>query len=231
MNNLIKEDFVPKVAIVVYSQGDSREHYLESRRIEKKENGYNMLEGKPLTKKLLAKMLEEIDTKKLDKISCDGFLPKNLIQYSNNNSQANITWYVKSSIHNLTFIESLGIKDGLMHLPTLLFKLRGNCLCVYAIKSSIINEKTLLYKAPFHNVYESGVVCMGSAKVSKSTDVETLMKSYEDAFFQSKFSHLHGEGSPIKGNLTTYIKKQIKSKKPFDKSVLLSTNQVIKDIL
>ena len=69
MNTIIEKDFAPHTAIIVYSQkGEYNEHYLESREIREKENGYHMLSGKPLTKKLLSQMLEEIDPIVLEKI-------------------------------------------------------------------------------------------------------------------------------------------------------------------
>lgn len=232
MNNIIQEDFIPVSAIIVYNQIDGHnEHYLESRRIKAGKSGYEMLEGTPLTKELLAGMLEDVDPKKLEKLSCDGFLPKNLLSYSNDNAKQNMIWYVESSSHKLNFIKDLGIKDGIMHLPTLVFKLVGNSLSVFAVKTNNVNEETSLYKAPFHNIYSGGNVCMGNAKIIKSYDVKTLMKSWENAFFQSKFTELHDGGSPIKGNINTYIKKQIKSKGRFDKNVLIPINKTLEDLL
>jgi len=230
MNDLIKEDFIPSVAIVVYSQ-DGGQNYLESRKIVNKNNCYQMLEGVPLTKKLLGGMLEEIDPQKLHKINCEGFLPKNLLHYSNKNVEANMIWYIKSSNRNLTFSKGLGIKDGVMHLPTLVFKLKGNGLSMYAAKTNNVTEKTKLYRAPFHNIFDNGGVCMGNSRVIKSTNVKKLMKGWEDGFFMSKFSHLQSGGSPIKGNLNTFINEQIKGKKLFDRSVLLDINKTVEDLL
>jgi PRTRC genetic system protein B len=232
MNNILQEDFIPVSAIIVYSQvGEYNEHYLESRRINAGESGYEMLEGTPLTKELLAGMLEEIDPKKLEKLSCDGFLPKNLLSYSNDNAQQNMIWYVESSAHKLNFIKGLGIKNGTMHLPTLVFKLVGSKLSVFAVKTNNVTEETKLYKAPFHNIYSDGHICMGSAKVIKAYDVRTLMKSWEDAFFLSKFTELHSDDKVINGNLSTYIKRQIKSKGHFDKNVLIPVNETVEDLL
>lgn len=216
MNDILHEDFIPVSAIIVYSQnGDYNEHYLESRRIENNQ----LLEGVPLTKELLAGMLDKIDPKKLEEVKCLGFLPRNLLAYNNDNAQATVIWYLKESEHNLVFSKNLNIKEGVMKLPTLIFKLKGNTLSIFATKSSYITENTVLYHAPFFNVYDDGSICMGNAKVRKSKDVDQLMKNAEDAFFQSKFTELHGQ-TPINGNLSTFIKKQMKEKKKFDKSVL-----------
>jgi len=229
MNNIIKEDFVPAAAIIVYQQGDSNQNYLESRKIKKSSNGYQMLEGVPLTKKLLAELLEKIDPVALEKTYCKGLLPKNLLAFNNENAEPTVIWYIKASERNLSFTKGL-CKDGLMKLPALVFRLKGTNLSVWAIKTNNPNEDTILYDAPFHNVYGGGKVCMGNAKVNNSKEVSKIMKTWEDAFFQSKFSHLNRE-SPIVGNLTTFINRQIKGKLPFDKNVLIATNKTIGDLI
>jgi PRTRC genetic system protein B len=216
MNDILEEDFIPVSAIIVYSQGGNyNEHYLESRQIVNNQ----MQEGVPLTKKLLAGMLESIDPKKLEEVKCTGFLPRNLLAYNNDNAQATVIWYLKESERNLVFSERLNIKEGLMKLPMIVFKLVGNSLSVFAVKANHITQNTVLYHAPFFNVYDNGSICMGNAKIEKSNDVQELMENAENAFFQSKFTELHGQ-APINGNLATFTKKQIKSKKKFDKSVL-----------
>lgn len=233
MNTIIEKDFAPHTAIIVYSQkGEYNEHYLESREIREKENGYHMLSGKPLTKKLLSQMLEEIDPIVLEKIYCKGLLPSNLLTFDNNNATPTIIWKVESSLRNLCFAKVLRIKDGTMCLPTLIFKLKGSSLSVFAVKTNNVNKDTKLYHAPFHNIFSDGKVCMGNAKTYGFKEVNSIMKNWEDAFFQSKFSHLQGQGSPINGNLNTFIKRQMKPpKQPFDKGVLVSINQKLEDIL
>ena len=230
MNNLIEEDFTPKMAIIAYSQGgEYNEHYLESRKIKKNSGGYEMLEGTPLTKKLLAELLEKIDPIALEKTYCKGLLPQNLLAFNNENAEPTVIWYLKASERHLSFTKGLA-KDGLMKLPALVFMLKGTTLSVWAIKTNNPNEDTVLYSAPFHNIYGDGKVCMGSAKTYKFKEVHSIMKNWEDAFFQSKFTHLNRE-SPIVGNLTTFINRQIKGKLPFDKNVLVATNKTIGDLI
>jgi len=230
MNNVIKEDFAPKVAIMVYEQGgENNEHYLESRKIRKSSNGYEMLEGTPLTKKLLAELLDKVDPIALEKTYCKGLLPQNLLAFNNENAKPTVIWYVKSSERHLSFTDKL-CKDGLMKLPALVFMVKGDSFYVWAIKTNNPKEDTILYDAPFHNIWPNGRVCMGNAKTYGFKEVHSIMKNWEDAFFQSKFSHLNRD-SPIKGNLTTFIKRQIKGKLPFDKNVLIATNKTIGDLI
>ena len=190
MNNLIEEDFTPKVAIIAYSQGgEYNEHYLESRKIKKNSGGYEMLEGTPLTKKLLAELLEKIDPIALEKTYCKGLLPQNLLAFNNENAEPTVIWYLKASQRHLSFSKGLA-KNGLMKLPALIFMLKGTALSVWAIKTNNPNEDTILYDAPFYNIYQGGKVCMGNAKNHKYKEVHSIMKNWEDAFFSSKFSHL-----------------------------------------
>jgi PRTRC genetic system protein B len=222
---VVKDDMIPKQAIIVYS-GNGK-HYLETRRILK---SGKFAEGIPLEKKTLAKIIKTIDTKELNRVQSSGLLPENLLLFKEVAFELNLIWYVKASKHHLVFSENLGIDDGVMDLPTLVFKLRGNSLNVYAIKTNNPAENTKLYRAPFHNVNTGGAICMGSSYVRDSNEVGEIMKNYEDGFFMSKFNAIHG-GAPIKGNLNTFIQKQIKGKLPFDNNVLTPNGIKIGDLI
>jgi PRTRC genetic system protein B len=226
----LQDNLIPKVALIAYEQKNSN-YYLESRRIKKGVSGFEMLEGTPLTKKAIAEILDKIDPIKLERIYCDGFLPENLLAYNNDDAVPTIIWYIKSGWHNLSFIKKLNINDGLMHLPTLIFKLKMDNLSVYAIKTKKPKLNSKLYHAPMHNIYSNGNVCMGNAKIFSSNEVSEMMKNWEKAFFQSKFSHLQTQGSPIKGNLNTFIKDQIDNNKIFDNNVLKLFGKKLEDLI
>jgi PRTRC genetic system protein B len=226
----LQDNLIPKVALIAYEQKNSN-YYLESRRIKKSVSGFEMLEGTPLTKKAIAEILDKIDPIKLERIYCDGFLPENLLAYNNDDAIPTIIWYVKSGWYNLSFVKKLNINDGLMHLPTLIFKLKGSNLKVYAVKTIKPKLNSKLYQAPMHNIYNDGGVCMGNAKIFSSNEVSEMMKNWEKAFFQSKFSHLQSQGSPIKGNLNIFIKDQIDNNKIFDNNVLKPFGKKLKDLI
>jgi len=226
----LQDNLIPKVALIAYEQKNSN-YYLESRRIKKGVSGFEMLEGTPLTKKAIAEILDKIDPIKLERIYCDGFLPENLLAYNNDDAVPTIIWYIKSGWHNLSFIKKLNINDGLMHLPTLIFKLQRDKLSVYAIKTKKPKLNSKLYHAPMHNIDSNGNVCMGNAKIFSSNEVSEMMKNWEKAFFQSKFSHLQAQGSPIKGNLNTFIKDQINNNKIFDNNVLKPFGKKLEDLI
>lgn len=88
---------------------------------------------------------------------------------------------------------------------------------------SQINEQTLLYHAPFFNLYNDGRVCMGTVKVDIKADchLEDFMQSCEQYFFNSYFSHLIGNASPVKENIIQLWQKLVGSDKPFPLKSLL----------
>ena len=67
----------------------------------------------------------------------------------------------------------------------------------------------------------------GNAKIKKSFEINKIMKNYEDAFFLSKFTHLQSQGSPIKGNLNTYLNSNDK----IEKKVLIDTKLKVEDLI
>jgi len=90
-----------------------------------------------------------------------------------------------------------------------------------------------LYFAPFFNIYEDGRVCMGSVNINikNSASVEEFTRAWEDYFFNSYFSHLLGQNSPITGNCVHLWKDLIQTGKPFPKEVLKKKNKTLKNLL
>lgn len=230
---VIGEDFIPAQAIIVYRQKNKydKDFYLESRNIEHTPKGYQMAEGTPLSKHALSQIMDAVNSEDVEKMGCKSIFPKNLLYYNIKNLEPHIVWYVESQSHHLVFDDNLSITNGMCHLPTLVFRLRGKDLDVFAVKTNNPDANTKLFKAPFHNVYNNGNICMGSAKAKKSNDIIKLMSNYEKAFFSSKFTHLHSSGSPIDGNLNTYLNALIKTKGKFDKSVLIPIKHTIKELV
>ena len=226
MKDLSKESMVPLQAIIVF-QGNN-DYYLETRKILK--DGV-LGAGVPLERETLSRIMQEIETTELTRKKCSIFLPENLLLFREESHNLELIWYVEASKRQLSFKESLGIDDGLVNLPTLVFHLKNGGLNVYATKVKSPNKETNLYRAPLHNIGTKGSVCMGSSKVMDSDEVLMIMANNEDGFFRSMFTELHG-GSPIRGNLNTFLQKQIKGNLPFDNSVLTPSKVgKIKDLI
>jgi len=227
-NNLI-----PEVCLMIYRQKKehtSDEFYLETRKFKKTSLGYRILEGKPLDRNTHSKLSKYFKKSKNDNVYCDGLFPENILYFGENNSEPHIIWYRKKSAASLIFKKELNVKDGVYIMPTLVFMLKNNTLSVFAVKTNSPNENTRLYKAPFHNIYNDGSVCMGSALIMDSNELKTIIKNYENAFFNSKFSHFQNEGSPIKGNLNTYFNRIVNKHLPFDTSLLINHKKKLKSL-
>ena len=219
MDKIIEPNYVPKQALIVYKQRENQEIYIETRRIEKSKKGFQMMEGIPLSNEAINDIVKYIKPKKKTKerkMKIDGLIPSNLLAFSNDDNINTVIWYSEPGPRDLIFKKELGIKDGVADIPALIFKYKSKTLSVFAIKDDEINSHTILYKAPFHNIYSDGKICMGNTKIRESLNVAQVMRNCEEAFFSSKFTHLQISGSPINSNLNTYLTKLIKTQCKFD---------------
>jgi PRTRC genetic system protein B len=241
MNNVIDrtEDFGtlyhPKSALVFYeSKGLDKEVYVEHFDMDR--NG-TPINAHPLTEReagALAKALLTEKQKQSAFLKSGGILPTNILQINPSRDKGAVIWYTKSQIRPLYFIEGLGIPSGQGFVPAMVWQATKNSLQVFALLSNRRpTEKTPLYYAPFFNIYEDGRVCMGSVsiEIKESAFVEEFTKAWEDYFFNSYFSHLMGENSPVKGNCVTLWKDLISTGRTFPTALLKKNNKTLKNLL
>lgn len=241
MNNAIDitEDFGtlyhPKSALVFYeSKGLDKEVYVEHFDIDI--NG-KPINAHPLTEReagALAKALTTEKQKQTAFLKSGGILPTNILHINPSRDKGAVIWYTKSQKRPLYFIEGLGIPSGQGFVPAMVWQATKNSLRVCALfGNSRPTEKTPLYYAPFFNIYEDGRVCMGSVSIDikESACVEEFTKAWEDYFFNSYFSHLMGENSPVKGNCVSLWKDLVDTGRTFPKEVLKKNNKTIKNLL
>ncbi|UUW11632.1 PRTRC system protein B [Flavobacterium plurextorum] len=241
MNNAIDitEDFGtlyhPKSALVFYeSKGLDKEVYVEHFDMDR--NG-TPINAHPLTEReagALAKALMTENQKQTAFLKSGGILPTNILHSNPSRDKGAVIWYTKSQKRPLYFIEGLGIPSGQGFVPPMMWQASKNSLRVFALLSNRRpTEKTLLYYAPFFNIYEDGRVCMGSVsiEIKESDCVEEFTKAWEDYFFNSYFSHLMGENSPVKGNCVSLWKDLVTSDRTFPTPLLKSSNKTLKNLL
>ena len=121
------------------------------------------------------------------------------------------------------FVKNLEIPNGKAHVPAMLWFANKENLSVFALASDKRpTEKTVLYFAPFFNVYEDGAVCMGTVNINikNSASVEEFIKAWEDYFFNSYFSHLLDNYNPIIGNCVNLWRKLMETGETFPVEVL-----------
>lgn len=189
--------FKPFLLITAYRDGQryGATYYLEAQRIVEQGNIFIPMETKPLTKECLTGIANSVVSSSITSFRCRNLIPQNLVYYSYETYSPHFIWYVKAHSEYLYFHERLKIKNGLTHVPNLLFNLNKHYLRVFAVKSTKITHKTKLYIAPFHNVSTDGRVCLGNAISSiqefKSDYIDDLMNFYETLFWKTKFSENH----------------------------------------
>lgn len=225
----------PKSALVFYeTKGANTDVYVEHFDMDK--NG-NPINAHPLTEreaKVLAKSLQTEKHKDNAFLKSNGILPTNILHINPNKDKGAVLWYTKAQKRQLYFVDGLQIPNGMAYVPPMIWFANKNSLSVFALKSDRRPiEKTPLYFAPFLNIYDDGKVCMGSVNINikNSASVEEFTKAWEDYFFNSYFSHLLGNDSPIKGNCVNLWKELIQTDKPFPKEVLKKKNKTLKNLL
>ena len=225
----------PKSALVFYeSKGLDKDMYVEHFEMDK--NG-TPINAHPLTEReagALAKALMTEKQKQTAFLKSGGILPTNILHIHPSRDKGSVIWYTKSQKRPLYFIEGLGIPSGTANVPPMLWQATKNSLRVFALLSNRRpTEKTPLCYAPFFNIYEDSRVCMGSVsiEIKESACVEEFTKAWEDYFFNSYFSHLMGENSPVKGNCVSLWKDLVATGRTFPNEVLKSNTKTLKNLL
>lgn len=227
LTEMLEETVCPQMAIIVYSgRKDSRNIYLEQRPIK---NG-KMGAGRPLSKKCISEIICALaeDTDEIE-IGFHGVIPRTLLFSDISSGRKKLVWYNPPRKHRMCFTKSLGLPDGEMSLPGIVYEVNNNSLNVYAFKGK--TPKKDLYIAPFFNI-SGGLVCLGNAnaKKPKNQTYEEEIAYWEKMFWESEFSHL-GSDNPVEGNLSTITKECIVNGTPFPMNVLKKANKNLKELL
>ncbi len=225
INGITKEiltNLQPQMAIIVYSENER--YYLERRDI----TGGRMAAGIPLTEECLVRMLEVISISNSD--TAYHIIPPGMLYADSRFGRQKYVWYRKPETRHLYFGKQIGIPDGEMMVPGLVYMVNNDSLHVYAFTGKEPKDK--LFNAPFFNIYDDGRVCLGSAKAdypAQNTFVN-IINYWESLFWKSEFVHLIGN-NPVKGNLAVITKECIIEKKKFPEKVLLPAKTKLKDLL
>lgn len=224
----------PKSALVFYeNKGANSDVYVEH--FDMGKNG-NPINAHPLTVReanVLVKSLQTDEEKSKAFLKPKGILSTNVL-HINPSEKDTVLWYTKAQQRQLFFVDGLQIPNGKAKVPPMLWFVSKSSLSVFALATDRRpTENTPLHYAPFFNIYEDGKVCMGtvSIDIENSASVEEFIQAWENYFFNSCFSHLLGNQSPIKGNCVAIWKDLINTGKPFPKEVLRKNNKTLKNLL
>lgn len=225
----------PKSALVFYESKDlNKDLYVEHFDMDSSGTPIN---AHPLTEheaEALAKALITEKQKQTAFLESVGILPTTILHINPSANKGSVLWYTKAQKRKLYFIESLGIPSATAFVPPMIWQATKNSLRVFALASDRRpTKKTPLYDAPFFNIYQDGRVCMGSVSIDikNSASVEEFTKAWEEYFFNSYFSHLMGENSPVKGNCVSLWKDLVATGRPFPKEVLKKNSKTLKNLL
>ncbi len=221
----LEETYEPKMAIIVYSSENSAP-YLEQRDITDGKMGA----GKPLTKKCVTDIFRAIveDSEDISE-GYHGVIPRNLLYADTTTGRIRLIWYNPPMKRRMYFAGSLGIPEGEIVVPGMVYEANDNSLRVYSFKGK--TPQGPLYQAPFFNV-SNHAVCLGTAKAKrpKSLTYIEVIEYWETMFWNSEFSHLYGH-NPIKGNLAVITKSCIEKREPFPTNALIKSSYKLKDLL
>lgn len=226
-----RDIYHPKSALLFYETVHNK-CYTEYFDIDEKGNPIN---AHPLTVNEAAKLAASLTIKK-DKsyLTCKGLLPQNILFINTKVGLGSIVWFTKAQYRQLYFAESLAIPSDTANIPALIWKATDKHLTVYALKNNRRpTEKTILYHAPFFNMYESGNVCMGTVEIDMiETDcIEQFILGWESLFFNSYFSHLIDDHNPIQEDCAELWKNLIATKSPFPTQKLKQSGKTLKNLL
>jgi PRTRC genetic system protein B len=134
----------------------------------------------------------------------------------------------------LLFADSLKMDSGSAYVPAMVWKATKESLFVYAVKNcGSLQEDTLLYHAPFFNIYRNGNVCMGTVDIDISNDclLEDFIGQWQDYFFGSYFSHLIQEHNPVKSDIKGLWESLVNTGKKFPLPQLVKNGLTLKNLL
>ncbi len=236
----ISNQLQPKQALIIYEKGDtaqwdSQPYYIEHHNINLDEQGKSILsQGKPLQKETIKELGKAIIDQEKSKtyLKSKQLFSENLLYFHQEEKKYTLIWYQSPSRQKMYFTKGLGIPTGKASVPTIVYVVKNNNLQIFTTKTkSKPTEKTKLYKAPFHNTGVNGNVCLGQGKkpTIEGKYIEELMKAWENVFWYTKFSEIHG--TPINGDINELWRELINTNKEFPKGYLLPSNTKLNQLL
>lgn len=225
----------PVKALLLYQRKDGQNQatsYVESYDMDKDGCPIN---GHPLSIKeanALAKSLLIAEKKQRNFLNPKGLLSSDVVFLKTGNDGFAL-WKTPPQRTKLLFAESLDIPSGEAGVPALLWRAGKNSLSIFAILDEKVNDDTVLYHAPFFNVYADGKVCMGNVpvKIPHDCSLEDFMLLWQEYFFNSYFSHLFSGHMPVKGNMVQLWQKLIKNGRTFPSDKLVTNNIPLKKLI
>lgn len=224
--------YEPKAALVVFTANGSTNHYIEYYDMDSSGCPVN---PHPLSVREAQSLAKALDTREQAGkafLRPEGILPPNVL-HIDPSANGSVVWYTKPQKQRLYFVESLNIQNGYIYLPALVWKADKKQLQVFALKGKAKPKTaTVLYNAPFFNLYRKGTVCMGTVdvRIKAAATLEEFMSAWQGYFFGSYFSHHIDSHNPVGQNLISLYRELMDSEKPFPCDTLTTTPLTLKNL-
>lgn len=228
----IGEGYEPFKALLLY-RGKADEYYIESYDVGADGGLVNVHPLSVAESQSLADSLGESSEFRAAYQRSRELYPENVL-HIDRGSEGNVLWHTPAQKVGLFFRADLGIAEGEMYVPPLLWQAGQHALSLWALKADTRpNMDTPLYRAPFFNIYESGQVCLGSVKrdIPPKASLSEFMQLWERYFFDSSFSHSLFAGGAKGIKMVKLWKAQQGSGKPFPLKYLAKSKLTLKSIL
>lgn len=220
-------------AFLVYENRDHEAVFVSSHLIKvfEDETGKHHAQiqpGSPLSKNALFNALNELANQQHEK---DSLLPTTVLCAT----YSHLIWW-KPPSREVVFFQSpeVGSLGKEISHPGLLFRIHEGKWSVFAVKGKKRPDRnTVLYHAPYFNVYDDGGICIGTAKVPKTIHYSGIPE-WEKAFFLSGFTHPNGHVKKVsyERGIFAFWKDVLDGKfKTFPTRYLVSTGKTLGDFL
>ncbi len=232
LTETINEGYSPFKALLFY-KSRTDDFYVESYDMD---SGGRAINAHPLNLAECQKLADGLDNSedlKKNYLKEGGLFPDNLL-YLNSEKSGLVLWHSRAKKVNLFFKADLGIADGIAEIPPMLWLASRDTLQVWALKSDERpTQKSVLYHAPFFNVYDSGAVCMGNVKKQIPNDCSLceFINLWEKFFFNSTFSHTLMNGAVKHTDIIALWKRQTELGLPYPLETLVKSKKTFKDLL
>jgi len=226
--------YQPKAALVVFTASGFAAPYIEYYDMDERGCPVN---PHPLTVREAQSLAKALDTREHAGkafLRPEGVLPDNVL-HLDPSENGSVVWYTKPQHQKLYFAESLGLENGTVALPALVWKANKKEMQIFALNGTAKPKaETPLYHAPFFNLYQKGYVCMGTVNVAikSAASLEEFISAWHAYFFDSYFSHHINEHNPVGVNLFNLYKELMAdTEKKFPTDTLRTTPLTLKNLL
>lgn len=225
--------YQPTTVLTVYKSKFDK-FYIEAAPVIEDKGAFTTGAARPLDEETIISLLGAMRTteRSLITTSASEFLPQNLLFTHQSASKQIIAWYTfpQQKIMRFTDSHEHKLKTGPRDIPGLVYIYVNDDLYVFAYKGKKRPlPTTVMFRAPFYNVYEEGRVCMGTVRKQgiRKSYYGDLMTAWETKLWNSFFTdEEYNKRATI--DLKVLWKK---FRQPFSEKVLVRQGKSLKSIL